>query len=31
MESMRENTLLDENTNCDTNTLPGMRTFLAHV
>ena len=23
MESMRENTLLDENTDCDANTLPG--------
>ena len=31
MESMRENTLPDENTDCDANTLPGTKTFLAHV
>ena len=31
MESMRDNTLFDENTDCDANTLPGTRTFLALI
>ena len=31
MESMRETRLLDQNTDCDADTLSGTWPFLAHI